>query len=206
MLRLPDQPDSAGSAALDLDSLGDLLAYDPGPSTTLPRTVFLERALHRLEAGDSVLTRKDGAKLAECWWLSPVDRPFEPHATTDQKALSTASALLIHDPYFASPQGSDRGLGILDRLGSTVRGISPGALTYLAVPDDDVGLLEALLEAGAIRADDMTRMERVLEDEAERLASDSPDTKVPRRALGLVGMALADLLPKVGEASIPWPV
>ncbi len=104
LVRLPGSSEAGDQdpPPLAAGRLAHLLAYD-GKGSAGPLRQFLQLALHRLEAGHTVLTGVTGETLDECWWVA---RPGAP-ATAEPTDLSGATELLAYDPYRADPAGPD---------------------------------------------------------------------------------------------------
>jgi hypothetical protein len=200
LLRLPHRPNVAATERLALDRLEHLLGYDVGRSDGLSASQFLKLALHRLDAGHRVLTRVDGSRLAECWWMCRLDPP-----SADRTEPSTSSAVLLYDPVKPVLSDGSSGRDILGRLGPSLREVAPGATVFMALPRRDVALIDALVVAGATREAVAPGLPPPLHDVTETLARGWPETGVKRRVVGLVGAMLQDGLPQVGEAIMLLP-
>lgn len=147
VLRLPNRVDPVGSNSLDLDQLADVLTYPSTRSRPHSRRSFLQLALHRLEAGHHVATRRENEALVECWWSVALDR-----SDAVDRPVSAPPGLLLYDPIVPTlTDGHMGGREVLDRLVTTADAIGPGATAYLAIPVDEGLLIHALVEAGATR-------------------------------------------------------
>ena len=201
LLRLPHRPSVLTTERLALDRLEHLLGYDSSRSDGRSVSQFLQLALHRLDAGHRFLTRVDGSMLAECWWMSTLDRP-----SAGRTESSTASFVLLYDP--VTPvlrDGSSSGRDILGRLAPSLREIAPGATVFIALPSSEAALLNSLVEAGATREAVAPGLAPPLDDVSETLAHGWPGTSAKRRVVGLVGAMLHDVLPQAGEAILLLP-
>lgn len=151
LVRLPRSPEAEaeveGSTRLAAGRLADLLAYE-GRGSVGPLRRFLQLALHRLEAGHTVLTGMTGAALGESWWVA---RPGGP-TTADPADLSGATDVLVYDPYRAAPDGrTGSPMDGLQGLRSTLGALAPEASVVVALPVAETELIDQLVGHGAIR-------------------------------------------------------
>ncbi len=117
----------------------------------------------------------DGPRLVECWWVGRVDPSPGGNSTEDGADPAAASALLAYDPFHRKPQaGTLSGHHIVDRLRSAMTEIAPAAALFLALPDDHVALIEALVMAGAVRVDPTAWEAPLLADLGDTLAKGWP--------------------------------
>jgi CelD/BcsL family acetyltransferase involved in cellulose biosynthesis len=101
--------------AFKVNSISDILCYEPAGRHDRTKTRFLLDALHNLEAGGQAYTLVENGVLLHCGWIS---RPQDRSSNGDQTVVYPPASCLIWDDY-THPAGRARdlaGLCLAQRL------------------------------------------------------------------------------------------